>query len=177
MRLSLLIVGFFLACHLPRQMSFCILEGKVLLSNELDGCHWLIQTSDGRKLLPQNAQDFPLSDEQEIYFSYQAFDGMSICMSEDEIITITCFQEKVTLTCPPYQEWQEIEWISAIIESGSIMKVDLYTIRQMDLFRFVESGGDVFWYNCQGQKVCDQASGCDLPKNLQDPITIFLAQR
>lgn len=177
MRLSLLIIGVFLSCHLPRQKSLCQLEGKVLLSNELDGCQWLIQTPNGRKLLPQNAQDFPLSDQQDIYFSYQLYDGMSICMAEDEIITITCFQEKMTITCPQYQGWEDIEWIAAIIESGSIIRVDLYSVEHMNLFRFVELGGDVLWYNCQGQKVCDQALGCDLPKNLKDPVTIFLAQR
>ncbi|MBK8505776.1 MAG: hypothetical protein IPL46_28410 [Saprospiraceae bacterium] len=94
MRELIVVTLFLCGCGTLKVSSLCESEGIVILSDQLDGCQWLIETIDGRKLLPQNAKEYDLIDRQRIYFSYMPFDGMSICMSEDEIITLTCFQRK-----------------------------------------------------------------------------------
>ena len=60
----------------------------------MDGCQLLIVTEDGKKLLPGQMldTDFQLAAGQKISFDYRPIDMMSVCMTEDLIVEITCIR-------------------------------------------------------------------------------------
>lgn len=70
----------------------CKTTGEVQDFSGLDGCKLLIVTEDGKKLLPGKILDgdVELAAGQKIRFDYRPLDMMSVCMTEDEIVEITC---------------------------------------------------------------------------------------
>jgi hypothetical protein len=81
------------ACHTSKSSDTgtCKTQGEVQDFTGLDGCGLLIVTEDGKKLLPgKMSGDVQLSAGQKIRFDYRPIDMMSVCMTEDEIVEITC---------------------------------------------------------------------------------------
>jgi hypothetical protein len=178
MRLLIVVTLFFGGCATLKVSSFCESEGTVIRADQLDGCSWLIETNHGHKLLPVNADDYPLIDRQKIYFSFVPFDGMSICMAEDEIVTLTCFQTKDKITCDDETGWQEISWLSNIIEKQKISMVDRFSWGRYKLYQITHVDGKFTWYHCDGTLICNSLNGCGIPaQDLGDQVTIFLAHR
>jgi hypothetical protein len=72
----------------------CKTQGTVQDFTGLDGCRLLIVTDDGKKLLPGKIldADFQLEAGQKISFDYRPIDMMSVCMTEDQIVEITCIK-------------------------------------------------------------------------------------
>lgn len=72
----------------------CNTQGIVQDFTGLDGCSLLIVTDDGKKLLPGKIldPDFQLEAGQKISFDYRPIDMMSVCMTEDQIVEITCIK-------------------------------------------------------------------------------------
>jgi hypothetical protein len=74
--------------------SKCTTEGIVKDRSGLDGCKFLIELTDGKKLNPIEFSDksFQLKDGQKIRFSYESVDAMNICMA-GETVKVTCISE------------------------------------------------------------------------------------
>ncbi|MEN0004570.1 MAG: hypothetical protein AAF798_10510 [Bacteroidota bacterium] len=73
----------------------CATFGKVIDLSQLDGCQLMIELKDGTQLLPvaNTLGDFELQAGQSIIFSYEeVIDAVSICMSGDKMIRLTCVQ-------------------------------------------------------------------------------------
>lgn len=177
MRHLLVVLPFIWSCGVTRQPSLCQMEGKVIQMDGLDGCQWLIQTKDGQKLLPQNAAEFALTDGQSVYFNYRVFDGMSICMAEDLIVTLTCLEIRKVTECSD-GGWEQIEWLRHLIEDEGVRKIDQFRAKDQLWYHITFQPDAYAWYNCHGQKICLSDQGCMLDeKLLRDQVTIFLAQR
>lgn len=178
MRQFVLLILLIYGCGTLKVAKLCESEGLVILSDQLDGCKWFIETSDGRKLLPQNADDYHLTDRQRINFSFVPFDGMSICMAEDEIVTMTCFQPMGEWLCDDGTDWQRISWLSNIIENQNIRRVDRFIRGQIKLYQITSTDGIFSWYHCDGRLICDSRNGCSISsQDLTDQVTIFVAHR
>lgn len=88
-----------ISCHSSKDSNAvgdCKTAGTVQDFTGMDGCRLLIVTEDGKKLLPGRIldDDFQLEAGQEIRFDYRPVDMMSVCMTEDLIVEITCIKEK-----------------------------------------------------------------------------------
>lgn len=60
-----------------------------VINYTVDGCSWLLQLEDGKKLEPTNLSDEFKKDKLKVWIQYQIKKGgMSICMA-GEVITIT----------------------------------------------------------------------------------------
>ncbi|MCB0630236.1 MAG: hypothetical protein R2824_12860 [Saprospiraceae bacterium] len=86
----------FFACQSGKSSgtSSCKTKGEVQDFSGLDGCSLLIVTEDGKKLLPGKMPDtgVELKAGLKIRFDYRPIDMMSVCMTEDEIVEITCLE-------------------------------------------------------------------------------------
>lgn len=70
-------------------------KGKLVDYTGLDGCGWLIELDNGKRLEPTNLSDFTIDrqDNQKVWISYQAAPSMgSICMV-GEMVLIDCIAE------------------------------------------------------------------------------------
>ncbi len=86
-----------ISCHSGKEKSTageCKTQGTVQDFTGMDGCRLLIVTEDGKKLLPGSIldSDFQLEAGQKISFDYRPVDMMSVCMTEDQIVEITCIK-------------------------------------------------------------------------------------
>jgi hypothetical protein len=72
----------------------CKTRGVVQDFTGMDGCNLLIVLEDGKKLLPGQIlnSSFQLAAGQKIRLDYRPIDMMSICMTEDLIVEITCIE-------------------------------------------------------------------------------------
>lgn len=55
---------------------------------DLDGCSWMLQPKDGKKLEPVNLKDEYKKDNLNVLVTYEPYKGTSICMA-GEMVTIT----------------------------------------------------------------------------------------
>lgn len=95
--LSLLAFALFSSCKSkqPAQGISCTQKGTFVDMKGLDGCTFLIELADGRKLLPMFEEEptFVIKDGLNVRLDFtEAKDGVSICMAEDLIANITCIQ-------------------------------------------------------------------------------------
>ena len=76
----------------------CTHQGTVVDKTGLDGCGLLIETSDGKLLLPAEyaggVDQSLIKAGAKIRFDYTEVGGMSICMAEDAIVRIDCLEAK-----------------------------------------------------------------------------------
>ncbi|NND32627.1 MAG: hypothetical protein HKN76_08560, partial [Saprospiraceae bacterium] len=144
-------------------------------SGDLDGCEWMIRHRDGRMLLPQNAQEFEWVDQQAVMFSYTSYDGMSICMAEDEIITLTCLQRLGDMACNPTLEIADIAWLDQLIEAKNPVLVSRYALGNQLYYKILYADKTTNWHDCQGKLMCSEASGCDFSKrDLVEESTVYV---
>ncbi|PHN06721.1 hypothetical protein [Flavilitoribacter nigricans] len=97
--LTVFCVFWLISCNSGKKSdsaSDCKTQGTVQDFTGMDGCRLLIVTEDGKKLLPGSIldSDFVLEAGQEISFDYRPVDMMSVCMTEDQIVEITCIKLK-----------------------------------------------------------------------------------
>jgi len=87
------------ACKTQRSngsTSPCSQLGTYIDMQGLDGCTFLIQLEDGRKLLPVYTQepDFQPEDGMRVRLDFKPAEEMaSVCMAEDLIAEITCLEK------------------------------------------------------------------------------------
>ncbi len=83
------------ACNTSKVQSSenCDMQAEVKDFSQLDGCGLLIVTADGKKLAPVNWDQWSAIEKADlkISLSYKEVEPrMSICMTEDGFIEITC---------------------------------------------------------------------------------------
>jgi hypothetical protein len=96
--LFVLCLSFLAACKTQQSngsTSPCSQLGTYVDMQGLDGCTFLIQLEDGRKLLPiySREPDFQPKDGMKVRLDFKPADDMaSVCMAEDLIAEITCLE-------------------------------------------------------------------------------------
>lgn len=93
----LLATFLFSNCHSQKKVGSenCTTQGEVKDFSMLDGCGLLLVTPDGKKLAVVNWDQWEsvLKVDTKIKFGYKEVEPrMSICMSEDAYIEITCVE-------------------------------------------------------------------------------------
>ncbi|HMT30925.1 MAG TPA: hypothetical protein PKD91_16760 [Bacteroidia bacterium] len=83
---ALLVVVGLLGCKTTKQETAQTIpdkaiQVKVIDYSELDGCKFLLETSDGKKLQPTNLPEKFSKDGIRLAVTYKVKDGMSICMA------------------------------------------------------------------------------------------------
>ena len=56
--------------------------------SELDGCNWMLELSDGKKLQPVNLGDEYKRKGLKLFITYKIYDGVSTCMA-GKMVTLT----------------------------------------------------------------------------------------
>ena len=64
-----------------------------IINYAIDGCTFMIQLEDGKKLEPVNLQDEFKKDNLKVWIKYKHFKGNSICMA-GEMVTITAIETR-----------------------------------------------------------------------------------
>lgn len=162
----------FLGCDASKKVptkSDCKTIGMVKDYTGLDGCRLMIETEDGRKLLPAkiNQEGFVLKDGQKIAFDFvEAKDyGMTVCMAEDMIIEITCIQklavskEDVKDKCVDTFKPEEVEWLKKLIEETKPIRILKYPRSEEEIFYMLYAKPNSIVYDCKGNKVCEVPNG------------------
>ncbi|MBX2814832.1 MAG: hypothetical protein KTR24_02500 [Saprospiraceae bacterium] len=173
-----------LGCHPRLPAGSCSSTVKVV-PTELDGCTYLLHTDNGDKLLPLNGEDYDLGDYNWIRIDFEEVpDGMSICMAEDKIIRITCFDaDHATPRKKPCLETlaplEDSTWLTQWIKEHQPTQVDRYTY--LDGFAYLcKTGARVQVYDCQGNLLCDSAqeAGCKhTMTTITNKVNIWTAHR
>ena len=65
-----------------------------VINYTIDGCTYLLQLEDGKKLEPDNLKDEYKKDNLKVWIKYQPRKGNSICMAGEMITIIDIFKEK-----------------------------------------------------------------------------------
>ncbi len=160
----------FLGCDTTKKVpakSDCNTVGFVKDYTGLDGCRLMIETEDGKKLLPAILPEGRvLKDGQKIAFDYEeAKDyGMTICMAEDMIIKITCLQNLELTTddlnkCVDTFKPEEVEWLKKLIEELKPIRVLKYPRSEEEIFYMLAAKPNSIVYDCKGDKVCEIPNG------------------
>lgn len=150
--------------------------------SSLDGCGFLLETQDGRKLLPSNLATFTTSLEngEQLTVSYIVdTESASICMSEDEIVTLTCFQRlDQKIDCEPMVDPFEPEWSKAVMTTLDPYRIEEYVVGDQRWYLY-HSEHQLRWYACTGDLLCSYGPGeqaiCDLDIN-PDELKIIYVQ-
>ena len=64
-----------------------------IINYAIDGCTFMVQLENGKKLEPINLQDEFKKDNFNVWIKYQHFKGNSICMA-GEMITVTAIEKR-----------------------------------------------------------------------------------
>lgn len=64
-----------------------------IINYTLDGCSFMIQLEDGKKLEPVNLQFEFKKDKFKVWIKYQYYKGNSICMA-GEMVTVTAIETR-----------------------------------------------------------------------------------
>jgi hypothetical protein len=177
---------FSISCNAPKNLADqCNIPARVVKS-DLDGCPMFLVLSDGTKLLPVNYQEMKLDEEYDVMISYMVQeDAVSICMAEDAIVIITCWQ--LAGRIPRKKECEDItepfksEWLSEVMKQIDPVIVEKYDYR--DGFAYVcKTASYDYIYDCQGTLLCAFETGTQSPCNskkqeLSNKIEIWVKHR
>jgi|AntRauTorckE5430_2_1112549.scaffolds.fasta_scaffold01148_5 hypothetical protein len=94
MKYIILLIAFGIASCTPKiSPDGCSTEGTMRDMTGLDGCKFLIELDDGKRLNPVEysvkASDF--EDGQRIRFAYEVVEVMNVCMS-GQTVKVTCLE-------------------------------------------------------------------------------------
>ncbi len=97
--LTIITFSVFVSCNTPsngeKTNSSCRMEATVVDLKGLDGCGIMFQLKSGKKLLPNNLEDYEgeFSAGKKVMISFEELkDYASICMAEDAIVQIECLE-------------------------------------------------------------------------------------
>lgn len=178
MRFSLLLIFLMLmSCQVTKNLSYCDTLVTVIDLKGLDGCGLLLKKENGEKLLPVNGDVFNFTVNQQLAISYQSFDGMSICMAEQQMVTLGCVQRLSPLACQPVSQIQSGHWLEAIFKNDNPIQINRFHLMDQYLYQ-VMVGTEDKWYDCRGQLICDLPEECqiDLSK-MKEKLEIYVAHR
>lgn len=88
-------VLFLLSCAKSKQSCDGAIKAKLVDLTGLDGCGWVLEKTDEKRLEPINLEgfDFDLENGKKVWVSYEESGGGSICMVGD-IVKVTCIDER-----------------------------------------------------------------------------------
>ena len=159
-------------------MTACTTLGVVTDFSGLDGCKLLIVLENKKKFLasklPRGVQ---LVEGQQIRFGYKPIaDGVSICMTEDQIVEVTCLEviagpkpgkKDCVNTTDPF----EVLWIKTKLARYNPSQIIKYKFRRDGWAYLYINKTDRKLFDCQGNLVCEVKNGA--PKS--DPcIDVYL---
>ena len=176
-----LLVFLWIICHScasSRPASgLCNIKGAVHIDG-LDGCGPIIVTRSGERLLPVNADGYGLTADSKVIFSYSEFEGMSNCMAEDKLITLTCLQKINKVSCEPKEEITAESWLGDQVNLHAAIRIERSEMGNEYFYQVMYAENDYSWYDCHGQLICENKIGCHLSGgDLTNPTVIFLAHR
>jgi hypothetical protein len=65
-----------------------------IINYTLDGCSYMLQLEDGKKLEPVNLSEEFKKDNIKVWIKYQHYKGTSICMA-GEMVTVTAIENDI----------------------------------------------------------------------------------
>ena len=178
MRFLLLMFPILLAnCGLTKRNTVCEDEAIVIDQSEVDGCGLLLQLNNGKKLFPMNGTQYGLKTGEKLMISYHAESAASICMLEDEIVSLTCVSRKSISNCQPYRHIDEAEWLRILILDQNPSQVIRYKYQDQYLYQLIAASNRT-WYDCTGQLVCGYSEDCKISSTtITDSLLIYQAHR
>jgi hypothetical protein len=126
----------------------------------LDGCGMMLVTTDDKKLLPMNLEDFPykINNGDRLKVSYTiSKEGMSICMAEDAMIKLSCLElispSPDESDCPAMKDPVDFTWSKQVLNEIDLRRIERIATNEGDYYWF-RSEGDCRLYKCTGQFIC-----------------------
>ncbi len=148
----------------------CKTEGTIVDLDGLDGCGYLIRLKDGKMLNPiEFPEGFSPKKDQAVRFDYLPLHDMaSACMSESEIIQITCIEDSKAATgpvdCSKINNPFAVDWMSKAIDRHNPVRIIKYQMGGKWAFAFQAEPSSTYLYDCDGVLICesngDQNDAC-----------------
>lgn len=145
-------------------------------SDQGGGCHLLIVTDAGRKLLPVSIRPvtFELAAGQRVAFSYvSAGEVNTSCLAEDDKVAITCIRviaADAGIPDPqPCREWDAPGgWLRERIADRGAHTVTRYPYRTDGWAYWLQGDAVSYLYDCQGTLLCDSEREADCLRYVED---------
>jgi len=125
----------------------------------------MLMTTDNKKLLAVNLEDFPVkvADGDKLTVSYTVVkNGMSICMAEDAMIKLSCMElispSPEASNCPTMTDPVDFTWSKQVLKEIDLRRIERIATSDGDYYWF-RSQGDCHLYKCTGQFIC--SGTCD----------------
>ena len=139
----------------------CSTKGVVKDMTGLDGCKFLIQTEDGKLLLPVEISNsrFKLVDGDQIAFDFVQNKEVQfgICQAEDMMVNITCIRSLTNSKvddCVDTNSPAKVKWLGDLIDKYNPQRISKYPYNN-DLLYLIEAKPNSFAYDCKGKLVCE----------------------
>ena len=65
----------------------------IVINTTLDGCSWMLELEDGKKLEPVNLMEKFKKDNTKVWIQYKHYDNYSFCMS-GEMVTVIAIDNR-----------------------------------------------------------------------------------
>lgn len=165
--LTLFLAFSLMTCHTSKNnQTNCQYLGTVKDYSQLDGCTFLIEMDNGTLLMPVETtiDGFSLKKDMRIAFSYEEVpDMMSICMTGDQIVRLTCVKESespipVLPECHDVNSPMEVPWMKEAVTKHRAEQVVKYRYRTNG-WAYLYKGERNFMYDCQGTLICETKDG------------------
>lgn len=148
----------------------CKTVGTIVDFDGLDGCGYLIRLHDGKLLNPiEYPEGFSPKKNQNVRFDYLVLHDMaSVCMTESEIVQITCIEdvkaESGPVDCSKINNPFAVKWMSEAIDRINPVRIIKYQVGGSWAFAFQAEPSTTFLYDCDGSLICqsngDQEDDC-----------------
>lgn len=144
--------------------SNCKTEATIVDFDGLDGCGFLIRLPNGQLLNPiEFPDDFSPKKDQKIKFDYQVLHDMaSACMTEAEIVQITCIEDSKApsgpVDCAKIDNPFAVDWMNRTIDRINPVRIIKYQNGGKWVFAFQAEPSLIYLYDCDGVLIC-QSNG------------------
>lgn len=130
-----------------------------------DGCRFLLELSNGEKLLPNDMpiMDFKLTNNLAVNIDYDIIkDGVSACMMESKIVSVTCIQligqtggvKPAKTPCVKVNNYAESKWLKRLAGDMNPYIVTRYDYLADGWAYLLDNGRVKKLYDCQGTLMC-----------------------
>ncbi|MEO7177145.1 MAG: hypothetical protein ABIV51_14490, partial [Saprospiraceae bacterium] len=177
------------SCHKPPIIAElktpCAVQAVIIDMRNLDGCKYLLQLTDGTKLLPLNwPATFPQEDGLKIWITYDIVkDGASMCMAEDQMVTLQCVQKRESSDgaflrdCPKVIDPMRVDWMKEVIIERDPNRIDRYQYLEGFAYMFYCNTSKCL-YDCAGRLICTRTEddkGCqDIFSEIKNQTVIWV---
>lgn len=153
-----------------KDMTACTTRGVVTDFSGLDGCKLLIVLGDKKKFLASKLpRGVRLVEGQHLLFGYKEIaDGVSICMTEDKIVEITCLEVTAgpkpgKKDCVDTNKPLDVLWLKKNIARYQPHQIIKYKFRKDGWAYLHKTKTHRKLFDCQGNLVCEATN--DAPKD------------